>query len=301
MATRVQSTAKVSKSVSLRLRFNRLVPLWMLLPSLLVLLVLQLYPTLYSVYLSLNRTKGSELIWVGTRNYERLFSDTRFIESLQNSVIFVGSFVILTLGSGLLIAVLLNQRARFNPIYMICLFVPWVISDVVGGTIWRWLFQQDYGLVQTWLNPFINNTSLYSNITGAMIIVILASVWRSLAFMSLLFLGALQNVPKEVLESAAIDGAGRFASFTRVTFPLIRSTFVVAIILTTINGLNSVGMILTLTGGGPGGATQTAGVYLYREGWQFGDFGLGAATSVVLFFINLVLTLAYLRLQGRES
>src|SRR5262249_36238617 len=155
------------------------------------------------------------------------------------------------------------------------LFIPWVVSDVVGGTIWRWLFVQDYGIIQQWLNLFTNNAALYTNPTGSMVIVILASVWRALPFISLLLLGALQAVPNEILESAALDGAGRIASFTRITFPIIRPTFVIAIILTTINGINAVGMILTLTGGGPGGATQTAGVYLYKIGWQFGDFGLG--------------------------
>ncbi|MCS7072192.1 MAG: hypothetical protein NZM00_11845, partial [Anaerolinea sp.] len=90
----------------------------------------------------------------------------------------------------------------------------------------------------------------------------------------------------------------RVQSFFRVTFPIIRPTFLVALILTTISGLNSVGVILVLTGNIP--ATKTASVYLYQQGWQFGDFGLGAAISVVMFFVNLLLTLAYLQFQGRQ-
>lgn len=290
------TTPRVARS-----RFSRFVPLWMLLPTLLILLVLQLYPALYSVYLSFNRTQAGNLVWVGTRNYERLFKDARFIESLGTSVVFVGSYLALTLSIGMLIAVLLNQRVKLTPLFMVLLFIPWVVSDVVAGTMWRWLFQQDYGIIQQWLNPFTHNVSLYANPTGSMIIVILASVWRALPFTSLVFLGALQTVPREVLESAAIDGASRITSFTRITFPLIRPTFIVVTIFTTIGGLNAVGLILTLTGGGPGGATQTSGVYLYKIGWQFGDFGQGAAISVVLFVINLFATLFYLQFQRERT
>jgi ABC-type sugar transport system permease subunit len=281
-----------------RARWQRLMPLWLLLPSLIVLAVLQVYPTIYTIYMSFHRLRARQLIPEGLRNYERLLNDTNFWASLQKSFIFVSTTVALTLAIGLLIAVLLNQRSRFNPIYMVLLFIPWVISDVVAGTIWRWMFQNDYGLIQTVIAPLTGPTSLYARPDGAMLIVILATVWRSLPFTSLLFLGALQNVPTEVIESAALDGANRIQSFFRVTFPIIRPTFLVALILTTISGLNSVGVILVLTGNIP--ATKTASVYLYQQGWQFGDFGLGAAVSVVMFFINLLLTLAYLQFQGRQ-
>lgn len=277
---------------------QRFIPLWLLLPTLIVLAVLQIYPTVFTVYMSFHRLRARQLIPEGFGNYERLLNDTNFWASLQKSVIFVGSSVVLTLTIGMLIAILLNQRARFNPLYMVMMFVPWVISDVVAGTIWRWMFQNDYGLIQTLIAPLTGSTSLYARPEGAMLIVILATVWRSLPFMSLLFLGALQNVPTEVLESAALDGAGRVRSFFRVTFPIIRPTFLVALILSTIGGLNSVGVILVLTGNIP--ATKTASVYLYQQGWQFGDFGLGAAISVVMFFVNLLLTLGYLQFQRKE-
>jgi ABC-type sugar transport system permease subunit len=301
LPTKLNTTSTVATGSRLRFRIARLTPLWMLLPSLVILLVIQVYPTLYSIYLSLNRIKGSQMTWVGLRNYERLLADSRFIDSLTVSFKFVSIYVVVTLALSMLIAILLNQRAKFNSIYLVLLFVPWVISDVVGGTIFRWLFQQDYGLVQSWVNPFVNNVTMYSNPSGALAIVLIASVWRSLAFTSLLFLAALQNIPNEILESAALDGADRVSMFTRIIFPMISATFVVAMILTTIGGLNSVGLMQTLTGGGPGGATTTAGVYLYQVGWKFGDFGLGAATSVILFLINLVLTLAFLRLQSNDG
>lgn len=295
----IQRTATVLATPG-RVRFSwrRLVPLWLLLPSLIVLAILQFYPIMYSVFISLNRLRARQYIPVGLKNYERLFNDTNFYEGLSKSFTFVGFTLVLVIVLGMVVALLLNQRSSLNPIYMLLLFVPWVVSDVVAGTIWRWMFQQDYGLIQTVITPLTGSTSLYAKPDGAMAIVILATVWRSLPFTSLLFLGALQNVSPEVIESAALDGAGRVATFFRVTLPIIRPTFIVAIILTTISGLNSVGVILTLTGNIP--ATQTVSVYLYEQGWQFGDFGLGAAISVVMFFINLALTLAYLQFQRQD-
>jgi ABC-type sugar transport system permease subunit len=278
--------------------FRRLIPLWLLLPSLLVLVLVQFYPTLYTIYISLHRLRAGQFIWEGLDNFDQLFKDANFYESLQKSFTFVSSTTIATIMMGMLIAVLLNQRSRLNPLYMVLLFVPWVISDVVAGTVWRWLFQQDYGLIQNMIQPLTGETSLYARPAGAMLIVILATIWRSLPFTSLLFLGALQNVSHEVIESAALDGASRFRSFFSVTLPIIRPTIIVAIILATIGGLNSVGVILTLTGNIP--ATETTSVYLYEQGWRFGDFGLGAAISIVMFVINLTLTLAYLHFQREE-
>jgi ABC-type sugar transport system permease subunit len=283
-----------------RRRFNvrRLVPLWLLLPSLIVLAVLQFYPTIFSVYISLHRLRARQFIPVEFGNYQRLLNDTNFWDSLQKSLVYVSFTVVLTLFLGMVIAILLNYRSRWNGLYMVMMFIPWVISDVVAGTIWRWMFQNEYGLIQTVIAPLTGTTSLYARPDGALAIVILATIWRSLPFTSLLFLGALQTVPTEVVESAALDGAGRATAFFRVVFPIIRPTFMVALILATIGGLNSVGLILVLTGNIP--ATKTASVYLYQQGWQFGDFGLGAAISVVMFLINLALTLVYLQFQRQE-
>lgn len=298
MATQVSHKTSPLRKSRVGFYLRRLTPLWLLLPTLIILAIIQFYPVAFTFFISRHRLRAGELIPVGWRNYERLYNDSTFIESLEKSAVFVSATVIATLIIGMIIALALNQRPRFSTAYMLILFVPWVVSDVVAGTIWRWLFQQDYGLIQNVIAPLTGATSLYAKPNGAMLIVILATIWRSLPFTALLFLGALQSVPKEVLESAALDGADRVRSFFRVTFPIIRPTIMVALILTTIASLNSVGVILTLTGSIP--ATQTAGIYLYKNGWQFGDFGLGAATSVVLFGLNMILTAGYLQLQRRS-
>ncbi len=281
---------------------RKFLPFWFLLPAMLVLIVVQIYPTLYSFYLSLTRTHAGDMIFVGTRNFERLLGDTNFINSLGHTAVYAGWYLVLTVGLSVYLAVLLNRRVKFTGFYLIIIFIPWVISDVVAGTMWRWLFQQSYGLLQYWLKPILS-MSPYTNPTGAMAIVVAASVWRALAFTTILFLGALQTVPVEVLESAALDGASGWTSFWRVTFPIIRPTFLVAVLLTSIRGINSLGLILSILGssGGTGNAAQTASLYLFNAVQRDGDFGLGAAAAVLLFLVNIALTIVYLRLVTRKD
>jgi ABC-type sugar transport system permease subunit len=274
---------------------SKTLPFWLVFPTVVILLSIQVYPTLYSFYISVNKLKAGDLQFVGLQNYRLMFDSSDFLQSLGRTGIYAGSYLILTISLGMLIALLLNRRVYFTPLYVTILFIPWVLSDVVSGTMWRWMFQQSYGMIQVALNPLINNTSLLSNDIGSMAIVIGATVWKSLAFTALLFLGALQTVSAEVLESASLDGANRWSTFWKIIIPIIKPTILVTILLTSIRGINSLGMILAITNGGPGEATTTAAVQLYRMAWQYGDFGGAAALAVFLFFINILLTIVYFR------
>jgi ABC-type sugar transport system permease subunit len=292
LVTASQAAARTERFTLFSRKF---VPLWLLLPAMLVLLVLQVYPSLYAIYLSLMRQRRGTFEFVGLQNFELLLGNSAFIDSLGRTVVFSLWYVALTIGLGLVAALLINRRLRFTGIYLVLMFIPWVLSDVVAGTMWRWMFLEDYGLLQEWLRPIFGN-SIYVNPSGAMGIVILASAWRAVAFTAVLFIGALQTVPKEVEESAALDGVNRWQNFLYILFPLIRPTFLVATLLTSIRSVNSVGLILATTKGGPGFASTTASVYLYRVAWGDANFARGAAVSVLLFIVNVAITLAYLRL-----
>ncbi|MCK5197113.1 MAG: sugar ABC transporter permease [Spirochaetales bacterium] len=279
---------------------NRRNFLWLISPTILFLLIIQVYPAIYSWYLSFGRIKGGKYTFVGLKNFARLLNNSDFYESLARTGIFTFAFLFACVGLGLILALLLNRCSRFTALYMTIIFVPMVLSEVVGGTMWRWMFQQSFGLVQEFLNPFINNKSILSRPGGAMAIVIAASVWKQLAFTALLFLGALQTVSSELYESAAIDGATRSEMFWKITWVIIRPTVLLASIMTTIRGINALGLILATTQGGPGASTMTSAVFLYRTAWQFGRFGDAAALSVMMFLINITLGAVYIRLL-RES
>ena len=283
-----------------RLFAGRLVPLWFLLPSILILLVLQVYPTLYAFVLSVMRQRRGGFEYVGLQNFQLLLGQSTFRESFGRTLTFSAWSIVLVTGLGLLVALLVNRRVKYTSWYLIAIFIPWVLSDVVAGTMWRWMFLKDYGLIQQWLAPLFG-PSIYVNPSGAMGIVILATAWRSVAFTAILFLGALQTVPREVEESAALDGANRLQIFLRVIFPLIRPTFLIAVLLTSMRSINTVGLILATTKGGPGYATTTASVYLYRSAWGESNFARGAAISVLLFVANVIITVIYLRLITDRS
>jgi ABC-type sugar transport system permease subunit len=298
LSSRLTQDEKTSRGF----RRGALIPLTFLLPTLLILLGLQVVPAIYAITISTTRLQRGELQDVGLRNYERLFQTPSFLEGLRHTAEYAGAFIILTVVIGLFLALLLNRRIKFTGFYLAIIFIPWVLSDVVAGTMWRWLFQPSYGILQEWVTnvfPMLDRP-FYTDQTGSMVIVIVASVWQALAFTTILSLGALQTVPREIIESAALDGANRFARFFRVILPIIRPTLLVMILLVSIRAINSLGLIYATTGGGPGRATQTASVYLLLTGWRQGDFGTGAAVSVVLLFVNIGLTLLYLNLVGRK-
>lgn len=303
-----------------RLDLSRTLPFWLLLPALLIIAAIQLYPSLYTFYLGFQRIEPGTGLYTfrGLDNFERLLTTRQFHESLVHTAIFLTGYATLTLGCALGIALLLRQRVTLNALYITLIFVPWVLSDVVAGTVWRLFVVPDYGLLTSFFaNPALFGPGGISVLTSsaqpsvigdlpfppapALLFLIIASAWKTLPFTTLLILAALQTVPAEVLESASIDGATGAQSFRAITLPLIMPTLAVAVFNLTLGGINGVGMVFSLTGGGPGTATEVLGYLLYSIGFRSLDFGLAAALSVFMSIINLTLVLGTLRLSGVQE
>ncbi|NJM41704.1 MAG: sugar ABC transporter permease [Anaerolineae bacterium] len=295
-------------------RLSRTLPFWLLLPGLLIIAAIQLYPSLYTFYLGFQRIEPGtgQYVFRGLENFERLLTARQFHESLVHTAIFLIGYAALTLGCALGIALLLRQRMKFNPLYITLIFVPWVLSEVVAGTVWRLFVVPEYGLLTPFFSAFdvsVLTSPAQPPVVGdlpippapALLFLILASAWKTLPFTTLLILAALQTVPAEVLESASIDGASGAQSFRRITLPLIMPTLAVAVFNLTLGGINGVGMVFSLTGGGPGTATEVLGYLLYSIGFRRLDFGLAASLSVFMSIINLILVLSTLRLSGVQE
>ena len=297
--------------------FSRTLPFWLLLPTLLVLLAIQLIPGLYSFFLSTQTFERGQQSFVGLRNFERVFSSSAFNASLFHTLFFLAGYVTLTLLAAFVIAQVLNRKLRLSPFYITIIFVPWVLSDVVVGLIFRLFIVPDYGLFSSFFaNPSIFPPKGISILTTppapalidgvpfppapALIYLIFASAWKALPFITLLILAALQTVPREVLESASIDGADAWRSFRFITFPMVLPTLIVALFNLTLSGVNGVGMVFSLTGGGPGTSTEVLSYLLYTIGFGRLDFGRAAALSVFMAVINLGLILFALRLSRTE-
>lgn len=291
-------------------------PVGLLLPALLIIAAIQLFPAIYTVVLSFQRLEpgtGRQL-FAGLENFDRLLRSVAFVRSLVHTVVFLLGYAALTLSASFGIALLLRERVRFTPLYITLLFVPWVISDVVAGAVWRLFVVPDYGLFA----PFFANPALFGEPNGisiltsvppnqldprvplppapALLFLVVAAAWKILPFTTLLILGALQTVAQEVLESARIDGASNRQSLRHITLPLIRPMLAITLFYLILGGINGVGMVFSLTGGGPGTATEVVSYLLYSIGFSKLDFGLAGALSVFIAVINfglIALTLKF--------
>ncbi len=316
-----QDSARAPDWAKPRRRRRDWLPLWMILPTALVLLAIQVFPAFYTVWLSFQTYRPSGWVFVGLRNFQRLFGASAFGESVGLTIIFLVGYCVLTLGLGFIIALLLNYRTRLSGLYLTLIFIPWILADIIVGVVFRLMVLPDYGLFSGILhNPALfppNGLSVLTDDAAApwvggfpfppspaMVYLILASAWRALPFITLLLLAALQTIPHELNESATIDGANVTQITRFITFPLILPTMVVAVFSLTLGGMNGVGMVFSLTGGGPGTSTQVLSYLLYSIGWGSLDWGRAASLSLIIAIVNLTLilgTLRVTRLQQRSD
>lgn len=295
-------------------------PFWLILPTIIVLLAIQVYPALYTAWLSLQEREPTGWTFVGVENYKRLFGTSLFSESIGHTIVFLVGYTSVTLVLGFIIALLLNGNVRLSGFYITLLFIPWIIADILVGLIFRLMVVPDYGLLSGILqNPKIIPPNGLSVLTAvrptpwfgnfafppapAMDFLILASAWRALPFVTLLLLAAMQTVPSEIIESSRIDGANGRQVIRHIMIPLMLPTMVVALFSLTLSGMNGVGMIFSLTGGGPGTSTEVLSYMLYSIGWDRLQFGRAAALALMIAVVNWLLisgTLRVTRLEDRN-
>ncbi len=319
LATAPPSGGRHTKRTKPHRRFDPL-PFLLLLPTILVLLAIQVYPMFYTLVLSVQEREPSGWQFVGLKNFEILLDSRQLGESAGHTLIFLIGYATLTLTLGFIIALLLNRKSSLSGVYITLLFIPWILADIIAGVVFRLLVLPDYGLFSGVLqNPALFPPRGLSILTAdaprpwigefpfppspAMVYLILAATWRALPFITLLLLAALQTISNELIESSRIDGANRWQIARHIIIPLILPTMVVALFSLTLGGINGVGMVFSLTGGGPGTSTHVLSYLLYSIGWVSLDFGRAAALALILAAINLTLiagTLRITRVQQRS-
>lgn len=278
---------------------------WLLLalvaPAALLTVVVQVYPTAYSFFLSFSTVRAGQVSPVGLENYRWLVASPKFWQSAQVTLVYGVAFVAITFVIALALALVFNTRLRGKGFYLTVIFVPWILSEITSGVIWRWMFLRDYGVLQNLLGPLLGDVTILATPGGALAVLVVANVWKSVAFALLLILASLQTVSREIEEAARLDGAGAWRRLTAVTLPLIRPTVTVVIAFMAIQAVNSIGMVMSVTEGGPGSSTEILSLFMYRQAMDFGKLGVGSAVGVVLFFVNLLFALTYLRALNRQS
>jgi multiple sugar transport system permease protein/raffinose/stachyose/melibiose transport system permease protein len=267
-------------------------------------LVFVLWPLAQSMYYSLTKWNGlSDPVFIGLDNFSRAAADPNFIRAFQNTAIWLIVAVAIPTILGLLLAVLLDRPLRGSRLYKSAFYLPITLSLVVVGQVWIWIYQPDWGL----LNSALESVGL-ADLTRAwlgdpetaLIAVILAWCWQQTALALILYLAALTTVPRDLLEAAAIDGANARQQFLRIIVPLLRPASVVVITLAVINTLKGFDIVFVLTKGGPFHMSTNLAMLMYEETFFKYQLGYGAAIATALFALAIVVVVVYFR-QVRAS
>jgi len=270
-------------------------------PALLIIALVALYPLGGAVWLScqqkLIKLPWLHSGWVGLANYRELFAAARFWQALAHTVMFTVVSVSLELALGLLAALAIHRTRVLTGLTRAAILLPWAIPTVVAAVMWLFLVNPAFGLIPMGLRllglPEASQVLLAHPVT-AWGVIIATDVWKNTPFMTLMLLAGLQVIPADLYEAAAVDGASARQAFRSVTLPLLTPAILVALIFRTSQAFMIFGHIYTLTGGGPGTATETLAFLNYQAILNDMRFGYGAALSVVIFLSSLVFALLYL-------
>ena len=272
---------------------------WLIAPAVGFVVAFTLYPSLYGVYLSTTNLHFGYvgMRFIGLANYSRLLGWGQLGQVLRNTAVFVSATVVLQMGVGLLIALLLNKRIFGTRFVRTVAILPWVLPAIVLGLMFSSMVSgSKFGILNHLLSFFsVPPRAWINDPVRAMLILVLALTWRGTAFSVILQLGGLQTIPEELYEAARIDGSRSVATFFLITLPLLKHSLMVNLIMASAGTLNHVDIPLSLTGGGPEGATEVLSLSVYRQAFELLDAGFASTLATGMLFINLALTVVYLR------
>ena len=272
---------------------------WMIAPAVLLVAAFTLYPYIYALWSSVRVV--SPLLppaFAGLKNYEAVITSIYFLRAVKRTLIFTFASVPITVILGLLTASLLNRRFFGDVALKALVLLPWAIPISISGVVWRGFFNGGWGA----LNALLYMAGIIPKYIGwlttpslATLVVITVQVWTQFPFATVLILAAMQAIPEELYEAAAIDGAGVLQRFFYVTLPSIRAMLAIVVIFEILMGLTTFDLTYALTGGGPGTATTLISYFTYAESFKMLNFGNGAALAVILAAVSLVMILAILQ------
>jgi ABC-type sugar transport system permease subunit len=261
-------------------------------------------PLGYAILQSLHRSQYMELgDFVGLANYERFVLTDAGVNRVINSFVFVAGTLAVAMPLGFGLALVLNRPVPFRGLFRTALILPWLVSNTVAALLWAWVLNVQFSPIAHLMSSFgVVMSNPLSSQTWAMPAIIIANAWGSFPLVMVFVLAALQTVPQDLYEAARIDGAGSWHRFWYVTFPLVRNTTLVTLVLTTLHTFNGVTIVLIMTGGGPVGATDVMAFRVFEEGFKFFRMGFASAGAMIIFSVNIAFTIVYMRvLRGREE
>ena len=278
--------------------------LWVM-PAILLYALFTLTPLIAGIYLSFLRWDGVKPAkYIGLANYERLLNDHKLRDALMHNAQYAFGTVI---GKNLLalgLVLLLSQALRGRAFYRTALFLPVVMSFVVVGILWTWIYNDDFGLVNNLLRS-VHLGGLAQDWLGdtriALWSLIAVDIWKWYGFHMVIYLAGLQTIPTEFYEAAKLDGATRWRQLTGITIPLLKPVIVVNVTLSLLGAMNVFDIPFVMTGGGPANSTNVVSLHMYTEAFKFNRLGYGAAISYGLFTLITVIALIQLKLMSRNT
>lgn len=278
--------------------------LLLLLPALLVLGVFNVYPALDSLYLSffdwngISPTKET----VGLDNYRAIFSSREFWNSLRVTILYAAGMTVFALVIGLLVAVLLNQPMRGIALYRVLFFLPVITPTVAAGVVWRYLFDPSQGVINRSLDLVgVEGPSWLTDPNWALFAVIIVAVWKRVGFNLVIYLAALQGIPRTHYEAAQLDGANAWQTLRYITVPLLAPATFFLTVTSLIDAFQVFDLVYVMTSGGPLGSTDVFGYLLYRYGFRYHELGYASAIAYVMFVLIFVVTVIQFRLTPGGS
>jgi ABC-type sugar transport system permease subunit len=293
------SALKPPFSFRLRTGFT---PYLFILPKLLVWITFMLIPVVWTVVMTFQTgaiLKG--LHFVGFQNWSKILADKVFWSSLKNSFYYAVLVIPLVIVSAIIMAALLNQQIRLRSFWRLCLIVPSVTTVIAAGVIWGYLLHTDVGIFNNTLQALgLNKINWLGRPNLVMPIFVVIECWRGLGFYTIMFLASMQSIPQHLYDAAAIDGATGIQAFRLVTLPLMRPVLLFSLVMATIWNLQLFDTPYMMTKGGPGYASTTTVIYLYKMAFTWDNMGGAATMAFSLLLIILVLTVLQLTIFRKE-
>ena len=267
-------------------------------PAMLLIFFIMIFPLFYTIYCSLfNLDYMSFGKYLGLKNYVKIFSDANFWPSLRVTFVISLAGVLVSLVIGTLLAVWVDQkRGLFGYIIQLTGLVPWVTSMVVAALLWKWVFDGEMGLLNYALTRLgMKPVNFFSTARLAIFTTIFVIAWRTIGYSMVMILAGLKGIPGDLIEAAQVDGGNSWQIFWRVKLPMIKTPALISSVVLTMSNFNNNTIPMVLTSGGPANATNVITLNLYRIGFNYFQFGKACALAFVVFVINILLVVIYIK------
>lgn len=305
-----QAQQAQSKSLADRLRsvnVSRVGDYLFIAPAMVLIAAVMVYPLAYELYLSVHEVtiagSAGQAPFVGLEQYREVVTDSAFAHALWVTVIYTASCLFFQFTIGLALALFFNQTFPGHGVMRALMLLGWMIPLVVTGNLFRWILNGQYGVANLLLNlgPLEAGRAWLTDPTTALIGVIVANIWVGIPFNMVLLLAGLQGISLSLYEAARIDGANAIQRFFYITLPQLKPVIAIVLLLGFIYTFKVFDLIFVMTGGGPVNATEVLPLYVYDVLFEFFRFGRGAAASILVLVLPIIISLVYLRLLRREE